>query len=85
MVTQYKNLINGEMVDTGEWLDVVNPANEEVIGQVPACGENELDKAVAAARAAFKTWKKSSFEERQAATWRSRMRSRRTLTSCSVC
>jgi aldehyde dehydrogenase (NAD+) len=67
MVTQYKNLINGEMVATGDWLDVVNPANEEVIGQVPACGADELDKAVAAARAAFKSWKKTSFEERQAA------------------
>jgi len=67
MVTQYKNLINGEMVETGEWLDVVNPANEQVIGQVPACGQAELDEAVAAARAAFKSWKTSSFEERQAA------------------
>jgi aldehyde dehydrogenase (NAD+) len=67
MVTQYKNLINGEMVETGEWLDVVNPANEEIIGQVPACGQGELDKAVAAARAAFKTWKKTPIEERRAA------------------
>ncbi|MEM6267024.1 MAG: aldehyde dehydrogenase family protein, partial [Pseudomonadota bacterium] len=67
MVTQYKNLINGEMVETGEWLDVVNPANEQVIGQVPACGKGELDQAVAAARAAFKTWKNTAFEERKAA------------------
>ncbi|MEO0464085.1 MAG: aldehyde dehydrogenase family protein [Pseudomonadota bacterium] len=67
MVTQYKNLINGEMVDTGTWLDVVNPATEEVIGQVPACGQAELDNAVAAARAAFKTWKKTSLDERRAA------------------
>lgn len=67
MATQYKNLINGEMVENGEWLDVVNPANEEVIGQVPACGKGELDRAVAAAREAFKSWKKTSFEERQAA------------------
>ncbi len=67
MVTQYKNLINGEMVDTGEWLDVVNPATEEVIGQVPACGQAELDTAVAAARAAFKTWSKTPIEERRAA------------------
>lgn len=67
MATQYKNLINGEMIETGEWLDVVNPATEEVIGQVPACGAGELDKAVAAAREAFKSWKKTSFEERQAA------------------
>ncbi|MEP5937940.1 MAG: aldehyde dehydrogenase family protein [Erythrobacter sp.] len=67
MATQYKNLINGEMIDTGEWLDVVNPANEEVVGQVPACGAAELDKAVAAARAAFKTWKKTPIEERREA------------------
>ena len=67
MVTQYKNLINGEMIGTNEWLDVVNPATEEVIGQVPACGQAELDKAVASARAAFNSWKKTSFDERRAA------------------
>ena len=67
MVTQYKNLINGEMVSTSEMLDVVNPANEEVIGQVPACGKDELDQAVAAARAAFKTWSKTPIEERRKA------------------
>lgn len=67
MVTQYKNLINGEMIETSEWLDVLNPATEEVIGQVPKCGADELDKAVAAARAAFKTWSKTPIEERRAA------------------
>ncbi len=65
MVTQYKNLINGEMVTTSQMLDVVNPANEEVIGQVPACGAAELDQAVAAARAAFKTWSKKPIDERR--------------------
>ena len=67
MATRYKNLIDGELVEAGEWLDVLNPANEQVIGQVPACGPAELDRAVAAARRAFKSWKKTSFEERQAA------------------
>src|SRR3990167_1282536 len=67
MVTQYKNLINGELVETGQWMDVVNPANEEVIGQVPACGAGDLDRAVEAARAAFKTWKKTPIETRRAA------------------
>lgn len=67
MATQYKNLIDGKMIDTGEWLDVVNPATEEVIGQVPACGKAELDKAVAAARTAFKSWKKTPIEERREA------------------
>ncbi|HEY9091970.1 aldehyde dehydrogenase family protein [Parasphingorhabdus sp.] len=65
MITQYKNLINGEMVGTKDVLDVVNPANEEVIGQVPACGADELDQAVAAARAAFKEWRKKPIEERR--------------------
>lgn len=65
MVTQYKNLINGELVSTSDMLDVVNPANEEVIGQVPSCGEDELNQAVAAARAAFKTWSKKPIDERR--------------------
>ena len=67
MVTQYKNLINGEMVGTNDVLDVINPANEEVIGQVPSCGQAELDTAVAAARAAFPAWSKTPIEERRAA------------------
>ncbi|MBE5074801.1 aldehyde dehydrogenase family protein [Erythrobacteraceae bacterium E2-1 Yellow Sea] len=66
MAARYKNLIDGEMVETGAWLDVLNPANEQVIGQVPVCGPSELDRAVAAARRAFKSWKKTTFEERQA-------------------
>jgi acyl-CoA reductase-like NAD-dependent aldehyde dehydrogenase len=65
MMTDYKNLIDGELVDNGQWLDVVNPANEDVIGRVPACGEAELDRAVAAARRAFKTWSKTPIEDRR--------------------
>ena len=64
-MTDYRNLIDGEMVDNGEWLEVVNPANESVVARVPACGKDELDRAVAAARRAFKSWRKTSHEERQ--------------------
>jgi aldehyde dehydrogenase (NAD+) len=65
MAKDYTNLIDGEMVTNGQWMDVVNPANEEVIGRVPACGKDELDRAVAAARRAFKIWSKTSPDERQ--------------------
>ena len=65
MVQAYKNLIDGEMVATDATIEVLNPANEQVIATVPACGKDELDRAVAAARRAFKTWKKTSGEERQ--------------------
>ncbi|MEE4538196.1 MAG: aldehyde dehydrogenase family protein [Erythrobacter sp.] len=67
MVTQYKNLINGKLIETGEWLDVVNPATEQVIGQVPASGKDQLDDAVTAAREAFKSWKNTPIEDRRAA------------------
>ena len=65
MTKTYANLIGGEMITTDNTLDVVNPATEEVIGQVPACGKDELDRAVSAAREAFKTWRRTSREERQ--------------------
>ena len=61
----YANLIDGEMVTTARTLKVINPATEEVIGHVPSCGKDELDRAVAAARRAFKDWRKTSPEERQ--------------------
>ena len=65
MTTQYACLIDGEMVMTDATLEVLNPANEQVVGTVPSCGKDELDRAVAAAREAFKSWRKTSFEERQ--------------------
>jgi len=45
---------------TGEYIDVVNPANEEVIGQIPSCGEEDVEWAVAAARDAFESWGSTS-------------------------
>ncbi len=66
MTDLYRNLIDGDMVTTAAMIDVINPANEQVVGQVPACTADELDRAVAAARRAFKTWSKTPVEERRA-------------------
>ena len=54
-------LINGEFVDsaTTEWRDVVNPATQEVLAHVPLATADELNAAVSAAKAAFKTWRKT--------------------------
>jgi acyl-CoA reductase-like NAD-dependent aldehyde dehydrogenase len=65
MAQTYPCLIDGELVTTDATLEVLNPANEQVVGLVPACGKDELDRAVAAARRAFRTWRKTSAEERQ--------------------
>ena len=32
MIEEYRNLIDGKMIATDQWMDVVNPANEEIIG-----------------------------------------------------
>ena len=70
MTPQYQNLINGKLVSAARMLDVLNPANEQIIGQVPDCGVDELDAAVAAARAAFPGWSKRPIEERRAVLMR---------------
>ena len=70
MTPQYQNLINGKLVSAARMLDVLNPANEQIIGQVPDCGADELDAAVAAARAAFPGWSKTPIEERRAVLMR---------------
>ncbi|MDQ3170917.1 MAG: aldehyde dehydrogenase family protein [Acidobacteriota bacterium] len=65
VITQ--NFINGEFRDAsnGKTIDVINPATEEVIAQVPASTKADVDAAVAAARAAFDgPWSKLSARER---------------------
>ena len=54
--------INGEWVksESNELIDVINPANEEVIGQVTAGTKDDIDMAVNAASEAFKSFSKTS-------------------------
>ncbi|WP_068635072.1 CoA-acylating methylmalonate-semialdehyde dehydrogenase [Thauera butanivorans] len=56
-----KLLINGEFVEsrTTEWRDVVNPATQQVLARVPMATAEEVDAAVAAARKAFESWRKT--------------------------
>ncbi|HEX3898767.1 MAG TPA: aldehyde dehydrogenase family protein, partial [Mycobacteriales bacterium] len=58
--------IDGQWVaPTGnEFIEVENPATEEIIGKVPAGAAADVDRAVAAARAAFDGWAATAPEER---------------------
>ena len=58
--------INGEWVksESNELIDVINPANEEIIGQVTAGTKDDIDMAVSAASEAFKSFSKTSQNER---------------------
>jgi succinate-semialdehyde dehydrogenase/glutarate-semialdehyde dehydrogenase len=49
---------------SGRTLPVLNPANEEVIGQVAHAGKDDLDEALDAAAKGFAAWKKVSAYDR---------------------
>ena len=66
-MTQFKLLIDGQMVDGDAVMDVINPATEEVLAQCPRASKAQLDKAVAAAKAAFPAWSRTSPAERKKA------------------
>ncbi len=59
---------NGEWVEPVDYtdFDVIHPGNEEVIASIALGSKVDVDKAVAAAAEAFKTWQFSTVEERVA-------------------
>ena len=66
MHTREHLYIEGNWVEpTGEGsIEVVNPANEKIIGSVPIGSAADVEAAVGAAKAAFPGWSKTSVEER---------------------
>ena len=62
MSNDLKFYINGEWVnsESNETIDVINPANEEIIGQVTAGTKEDIDKAVGAALNAFSSFQQTT-------------------------
>jgi malonate-semialdehyde dehydrogenase (acetylating)/methylmalonate-semialdehyde dehydrogenase len=62
-----KNFINGVFEDskTDRWIDVINPATQEVVCRVPQSTPEELKRAEAGAIEAFKTWRDVPIQQRQ--------------------
>lgn len=58
--------IDGEFIQSTseQWIDVTNPATQEVIAQVPCATQAEMQRAVASAKEAFLTWKEVPVSER---------------------
>src|SRR5690348_5731039 len=65
----HKMLIDGRWVagSSGATFNVVNPASEEIIAQVPFGDAHDIDRAVKAAQRAFESaaWSKMRSAERQ--------------------
>lgn len=67
MKTYTKQYINGEWVDSmsGETIDVINPATEEVYGKIAKGNSEDVDKAVEAADAVYLTFRNMPVEDRK--------------------
>jgi malonate-semialdehyde dehydrogenase (acetylating) / methylmalonate-semialdehyde dehydrogenase len=65
-VQTLKNYIGGQWVEatSGKTEVVPNPATGEVLAYVPISGKEDLNKAVTAAKEAFKTWSKTPVPRR---------------------
>jgi betaine-aldehyde dehydrogenase len=66
-VLELQNMIGGEFVSPaeGKTEDVVNPANSEVIAHSPLSTEEDVNRAVKAARKAFESWSVTTPAQRQ--------------------
>ncbi|HEY8286083.1 MAG TPA: CoA-acylating methylmalonate-semialdehyde dehydrogenase [Chloroflexota bacterium] len=64
-VRKLRNYVNGQWVEAGSGtLEVRNPATNQVLAQVPLSTKDDVERAVAAARAAFPAWRATPVLER---------------------
>ena len=65
MNAEYPLHINGKDVKTGRFIASLNPSNpSQTVGRVHVAGVAEADAAMAAAKAAYPAWRKTSIEKR---------------------
>jgi len=86
-VKTYKLFVNGEWVESksNKTFPVYDPATEEVIAQVPDANADDVNRAVAAARAAFDDgpWATTTHQERGRVLFRLAEKIRQNLTMLS--
>lgn len=59
--------IDGKFVDskTTEWIELKDPATNELVTCVPKCTQEEMNAAVESSKRAFKSWSQTSILTRQ--------------------
>jgi len=72
MAKRYSMYIGGKWLKSGDFFDVINPANSEVIAQVPLGTREDAKMAIDAARESFEkgTWADKSPAERGKVLWK---------------
>ncbi|RYO76615.1 hypothetical protein DL766_007939 [Monosporascus sp. MC13-8B] len=62
--TTFRNVINNELTNTATTRHTICPSTEEPLWDVPVSTQEDVDRAVSAAKAAFPRWSKLSQDER---------------------
>lgn len=67
-----KMWIDNKLVEskTNEWIDLYNPATNEVIGHVPKSTQDEMEHAVQSCQEAYKSWSRTTPMHRQQVMFR---------------
>lgn len=62
-----KMFIDGRFVESKakDWIDLHDPATNEVVTRVPKCTQAEMENAVESSKQAYKTWSQTSVLTRQ--------------------
>jgi len=62
-----KNFISGHFEEskTDKWNDVNDPSTQSLLSRVPETTEEEFERAVASAKKAFESWRRTSVLTRQ--------------------
>src|SRR5215472_6876067 len=66
VMSDFRLLINGKLVEGAGTLDVINPATGRILTAAPRADHAQLDQAVAAAKTAFPTWSATPLRQRAA-------------------
>lgn len=65
--SKFCNIIDGELTTTTKSRHGINPATGNPNPEVPVATEEDVEKAMTAAKRAFKTWATTPYAERQKA------------------
>ncbi|GFS74895.1 probable methylmalonate-semialdehyde dehydrogenase, mitochondrial [Nephila pilipes] len=67
-----KMFIDGKFIESKatQWIDLHNPATNEVVTRVPKCTNEEMESAVESCKKAYKTWSNTSILSRQQSMFR---------------
>ena len=55
-IIKYQALINGELYENGQWISIMNPTTNKIVGEVPALTKLEIQKVYEYAKDAQKSW-----------------------------